>query len=192
MLDSIPNYRSEDIDFANEFLPWGAWNGPYFDFIRCTRQRGHARSWPELCYKLFRHTNPGGSIEVYDVFPEVAAEPESDQPTWHLYPSWVQWIAQVNRGLEMPGPMLIKHHLAGAGFIRIEYKETSHRLLWDNQQDRHHIHGLEREVLLAARSAGMSSDIIISLAKTLRWEAQQFGLLFRRFVLSSASIPKTF
>lgn len=181
-IQGLPNYRSETIDFANNFLPFGPSTEPTYDFIRCTRLLGKARSWSELCYKLFRHTKPGSPVEIFDVVANsIRSDPEK-QPTWSLIPGCVNTQALLC-GLEMPDIETIKQYLEGAGFVDVVQTTRRYHLDWENDDHRSHINGLVREGLLALGGCGMISghpETQLNTRDCLRSEAEH-GLVFRRY-----------
>lgn len=86
-------------------------------------------------------------------------------------------------------PNKIRNYLKGSGFINIEYKERTYRLVWFDKRLRTHINGLIREALLAASWTGLPDRTMRDLRSALRYEAQRFGLVFQRFVCHLHQYP---
>ncbi|KAF2788431.1 S-adenosyl-L-methionine-dependent methyltransferase, partial [Melanomma pulvis-pyrius CBS 109.77] len=121
MIRVPPNVKFE-IDDAEQ--AW-TWNENFFDLIHMRTMTGCIRNWDRLFEQAFRHTKPGGYIELQEMDYMGVVQPTSGNPGT----SFIQWCVSQGEAakkaglvLRTSGPLL-KSYLENAGFVDVNVLE---------------------------------------------------------------------
>lgn len=116
-----PNVKFE-IDDAEQ--PW-TWDENFFDLVHMRTMTGCIRNWNRLFEQAFRHTKPGGYIELQEMDYMGVIQPTTKDPG----AAFMQWCTQQGEAAKKAGlslrtsPEFLKSHLERAGYVDINVLE---------------------------------------------------------------------
>ncbi|KAF2205385.1 S-adenosyl-L-methionine-dependent methyltransferase [Delitschia confertaspora ATCC 74209] len=117
-----PNVQFQ-IDDAEQ--PW-TWPENHFDLVHWRTMTGAIRDWDTLYQQAFRHTKPGGYIEVQEMDYMAVIQTESSKEPGTSFLHWcaLQNSAALRANISLrTSPQQIKSHMEKAGFVDVQTVE---------------------------------------------------------------------